>query len=172
MRYARIKDYDVSNGPGIRVSVYLQGCPHACVGCFNPKTWDPYAGIEVDSSDFLNNLKNLLTQGPVHKDLSILGGEPFSPCNIETTLNIVQDVKSYAPQISIWIWTGYILEESCANPVQKNFLQQIIGKIDIIIDGRFEIDKKDLTLKYAGSTNQRVLVMSEYPISFTESNGL
>lgn len=149
MNYATIKNLDIANGPGIRVSLFVSGCRRRCKGCFNSEAWDFNYGQEF-TGETLQELVRLLKNEHI-SGLSILGGDPFEPENQEGVYEICKLIKYLYPQKDIWVWTGYdFLSDGLINlPVMKF--------IDVLIDGRFEIDKKDLSLYYRGSLNQRVI---------------
>lgn len=149
MRYNTIKLNDIANGEGINLSIWVQGCPHHCDGCFNQETWNFSDGEEFTPATLLYILDNI-NNNDVDRNLSILGGEPLCDQNIYTVLAICKYVKKRFPNKKIYLWTGYILEDFNKN--QKEILEWI----DYLIDGPFEKDKKDLTLKMRGSSNQRV----------------
>ena len=153
MYYSGIKIYDVANGPGFRVSLFVSGCRNHCKGCFNPETWSFTYGQEF-TSETLQELVRLY-DNPNISGLSILGGDPFEPENIDTVYEICKLMKFLKPAKDIWVWTGYdFLEDGLINlPVMKY--------IDVLIDGRFEEDNKDLTLKWRGSWNQRIIDVAE-----------
>lgn len=147
MNYAALKKYDIANGPGVRVSLFVSGCRNKCPGCFNPQTWDFKYGKPFTPETLGELLKAL--DSPVVTGLSILGGDPFEPENRSTVEEICETVRVCRPDRDIWIWTGYDYEDLKVLPVMRN--------IDVLIDGRFDEDKKDLSLAYRGSWNQRVI---------------
>ena len=151
MRYAKINPNDVANGEGICVSLFVQGCPHRCKGCFNPETWDFKDGFEFTYNEMKFIIDALRANG-VQRNFSILGGEPLAPKNRETVWAIIQEIRSLFPDIKIYLWTGYYLENLRKDP----WVGDIMSWVDYIIDGPFEEDKKDLTLKLRGSSNQRI----------------
>ena len=147
MNYSVIRPLDIANGPGIRVSIFVSGCRNRCVGCFNPETWSFTYGQPFTSetmSELLWALKD-----PNISGLSILGGDPFEAENCETVYHICKKVKERFPEKDIWVWTGYSLDDVWEEPLLKY--------IDVLVDGKFEQDKKDLRLKWRGSSNQRVI---------------
>lgn len=150
MRYAKIKENDVANGEGVVVSVWVQGCPHHCKGCFNQETWDFTKG-KPWTSDLKEKVLKLLDKNGVHRDLSILGGEPMCPQNYEDVLELCSYIKEHRPSTKIHIWTGYRFEDL------ELFYDKSKFKFDVLIDGRFEIDKRDVRLKMRGSSNQRII---------------
>jgi anaerobic ribonucleoside-triphosphate reductase activating protein len=151
MRYNTIRQLDIANGPGCRVSLFVQGCSFNCPGCFNVVARD-FAGGKEFTDQTLELLLELLKPDHV-SGLSILGGEPLHPQNREATLGLVKQVKEAYPGKTIWLWTGYSIEEV--------FEDLVNSEIDVIVDGRFIEDLKDLRLKYRGSSNQRVIDLKE-----------
>lgn len=147
MRYANIYDFSISDGTGIRVSLFVQGCDFHCKGCFNQETWDFNGGKEFTQKEF--DLLMDLCNKPYIRGLSLLGGEPLNPNNIETVTQIAKRFKKIYPEKGIWLWTGYTFEDYVKD-------KEIINYLDVIVDGRFEEDKKDLSLKFRGSSNQRI----------------
>ncbi len=157
MNYAEIKQYDVANGTGVRVSIFVSGCTHHCKHCFNEETWDfnygrPFSETEADQ--IVEYLKPDYVAG-----LSVLGGEPFEPSNQEGLLPLLQAVKKEYPEKDIWCYTGYlfdkqILEDMCR---KSEVTRQMLSCIDILVDGRFVEEKKNLKLRFRGSENQRII---------------
>lgn len=154
MKFIKIKDNDIANGVGITMSLWTQGCPHHCKGCFNVETWDFNKGKEFTKSD-LKYIFDNINKNDIHRDLSILGGEPLCPQNIEGVINVCKEFKKIYPNKKIYIWTGYTLEEF--NDTQKSILKYI----DVIVDGKFIEEKRNLSLKFRGSENQRVINVKE-----------
>ena len=150
MRFSKIKNNDIANGVGITLSVWTQGCPHHCKGCFNKETWTFNEGNEFTNDD-LNYIISNIDSFNVKRNLSILGGEPLCPENVEGVINLCKEFKKVYPDKLIYLWTGYTIEEF--NQKQK----QILEYVDFIIDGKFEEAKKNLNLHLRGSSNQRVL---------------
>ena len=149
MRYAGIIENDVVNGgEGVAVSLFMQGCPHHCEGCFNPETWDFDGGKEIDEEVLINKVIKAINKNGILRNLSILGGEPLCGLNIRFINKLIATTKQKYPSIKVWVWTGYLYED-----IEKS----LSDGIDVLIDGRFEIDKKDITLPYRGSSNQRVI---------------
>ena len=153
MYYATIKPLDIANGPGVRVSLFVSGCRNRCKGCFNPETWSFTYGQEF-TWETLHEIEELL-KNPNVSGLSILGGDPFEPENREWVEILCAYVKHNLVSQDIWVWTGYdFLTDGLIDlPVMKY--------IDVLVDGRFEEDKKDLSLPYSGSWNQRVIDVQE-----------
>ena len=152
MRYAGIIENDVVNGEGICLSYWTQGCPHKCDGCHNPETWNFNGGKEDSKENILNKILTLLNKNNIHRNLSILGGEPLCDENIDFTMEILKQVKQKYPNIKTFVWTGYTYEELC-----KLYKNIIFDNIDVLIDGKYDKNQRDITLKLRGSKNQRVL---------------
>ena len=153
MKISQIKDNDVANGFGISMSVWTQGCPHHCKGCFNKGTWS-YDDGRVFTEDDLNYIIKNINKDNVKRNLSILGGEPLCPENVEGVINLCKTIREIYPSKKIYLWTGYTYEDF--NSTQK----EIVKYVDTIIDGKFEIDKRDLSLMLRGSSNQRIINIS------------
>ncbi|MDY3948485.1 MAG: anaerobic ribonucleoside-triphosphate reductase activating protein [Bacilli bacterium] len=147
MRYNKIRKMDISNGPGIRVSIFMQGCSFHCKDCFNSETWDFKAGKEFND-EVINKVLDLASL-PHIVGLSILGGEPIHPNNREGTIKLAKAFKKRYPNKDIWVWSGYLFDE----------LKDIEGLsyIDTLVDGRFVLEQANPTLKFRGSSNQRVI---------------
>ncbi len=147
MRYNKIRKMDISNGPGIRVSIFMQGCSFHCKDCFNSETWDFKAGKEFND-EVINKVLDLASL-PHIVGLSILGGEPMHPNNREGTIKLAKAFKKRYPNKDIWVWSGYLFDE----------LKDIEGLsyIDTLVDGRFVLEQANPTLKFRGSSNQRVI---------------
>lgn len=192
MRYAKINSLDISNGEGVGVAIFVQGCHFRCKGCFNPETWDFDGGKEWNKETEQRFIS--LISRPYIKRVSILGGEPLADENVDLTFHIMTLIgevcEQYNREIMVWIYTGYLFEDICdlynkenndpLNPVLdclggktsisldesihqtycKMIRNDILQYCDYLVDGRFEIDKQDLTyskVKFAGSTNQRII---------------
>lgn len=151
MRYNTIRQLDIANGPGCRVSLFVQGCSFNCPGCFNTVAKDFEGGKEF-TEDTMQLLLELAEPSHV-SGLSILGGEPLHPRNRTDVLKLAREFKKVYPEKTIWLWTGYLIEEVFEDLVESD--------IDVIVDGRFVEDLKDLRLKYRGSSNQRVIDLKE-----------
>ena len=151
MNYNTIKQLDIANGPGCRVSLFVQGCSFNCPGCFNTVAKDFTGGKEFtdQTTDLLLELAK-----PSHiSGLSVLGGEPLHPKNCETVLGLVKKFKEVYPTKTVWLWTGYLWED---------IADVVIGSgIDVLVDGQFKEEQKDLRLKYRGSSNQRVIIVDK-----------
>lgn len=150
MRYNRIKNNDIVNGKGIMMSLWTQGCPHHCDGCFNPETWNPNKGHEFTETQVQFILENINAFN-VQRNLAILGGEPLCPQNVDGVIALCKTFKEAYPEKIIYIWTGYTVE--AFNDTQK----EVFKYIDFLIDGPFVKELKNLSLKLRGSSNQRVI---------------
>lgn len=161
MNYADIKRIDVANGEGVRVSLFVSGCRHCCKDCFNPEAWDFKYGKEYTEETEKQILEYLK---PDHiAGLSLLGGDPLEPENQETVLNLVKKVKELYPKKNIWCYTGCTLDKDILEGKYKDnpTTQELIKNIDVLVDGEFVIEQKDLKLKFRGSSNQRVIDVQE-----------
>ena len=147
MRYNQIRSMDISNGPGVRVSLFFQGCHFHCKNCVNSDTWDFNKGLEFDDKVIDNILE--LCKPEYISGLSILGGEPLHPVNISGTVAFAKKFKSVYPNKTIWVWTGYKYEDI--------FNKEVLSYIDVLVDGQYIDELHDPKLKYKGSSNQRVI---------------
>lgn len=148
MRYNKIRKMDVSNGPGIRVSIFMQGCTFNCKNCFNQETHDFKGGEEFTQETIDKVLK--LCENEHISGLSILGGEPMHPINIEGTTKLAKAFKEKYPNKNLWIWTGFLFDRDLKDKEVLNF-------IDVLVDGQYVDELHDFTLKWRGSSNQRVI---------------
>lgn len=148
MRYNKIRKMDISNGPGIRVSIFMQGCTFNCKNCFNKETHDFNGGKEFTDEVIEKVIK--LAEPDEIKGLSILGGEPLHPKNIEGTTKLAKKFKSVYKDKNIWLWTGFLFDKNL-----KDF--EILNYIDVLVDGVYKDELHDFRLKYRGSSNQRVI---------------
>lgn len=161
MHYGNIKYNDIANGEGVRTTLFVSGCRRHCKNCFNPETWNFDYGKAFDQSVQTKIIESLK---PDHiKGLSILGGEPMEPENQEGLLPFIKKVKETYQNKSIWIYTGYVLDQDLIPGGSKytDFTDEILRHIDVLVDGPFIEEKKDIRLKFRGSSNQRILNMSE-----------
>lgn len=157
MNYAAIKTYDIANGPGVRTSVFVSGCTRHCKECFQPQTWDFSYGEELTEAVTQEILRSL---EPAHiAGLTVLGGEPFEPKNQAGVAALLRRVRDRFPQKSLWAFTGYLLDrELLAGKVgDPALVREILSCLDVLVDGPFEIEKKDLMLRFRGSSNQRLI---------------
>ncbi|MBE6052416.1 MAG: anaerobic ribonucleoside-triphosphate reductase activating protein [Clostridium sartagoforme] len=150
MNYAKIRNFDVSNGPGVRATLFVSGCTNNCEGCFNKELQDFSYGEkwtkEIEDK-FIIQVKNSNIVG-----VNILGGEPMDQTRDKDLFNLLERIKKETNK-SIWLWSGYLYE----NIVNCNNRNNILKYVDVLIDGRFELDKRNISLKYRGSSNQRVI---------------
>ncbi len=154
MNYADIKRVDVANGPGVRVSLFVSGCTHRCPGCFNPETWDFRFGSTFGEEQIQTILDYLR---PAHiRGLSLLGGEPFEPENQKAVLDLVTRVRSQLPEKDIWCYSGYLFEALEDGRVGSHS-RALLEQIDILVDGPFILERKNLGLRFRGSDNQRII---------------
>lgn len=161
---AKVKTYDIANGKGIRTSIFFSGCTHVCKGCFNQELWDFNVGEHFNREFYETKIKPTINDHIV--GISILGGEPFHPNNIVSTSLLVSWFKQDFPSKSIWCWTGYNFEDIDSGKMYRSKEVDInapfaalltLDSIDILVDGRFIEEEKDLTLKWRGSKNQRLI---------------
>ena len=154
MRYAGINYNDTANGEGFCVSFFTQGCPHHCKGCFNPETWDFDGGKELPKN-YLKQILNKLNENGIQRNFSILGGEPLCPENLTLVDELITEVRNTYPSIKIFLWTGYTLNQLKLRCDRRIF--HILKQVDYLIEGPFVLAQRDTTLKWRGSTNQRVI---------------
>ena len=157
MNYADIKNFDISNGPGVRVSVFVSGCNHHCKGCFNECAWDFNYGKEFTEETVDEIIKDL--DKDYISGLTLLGGEPLEYQNQKGLLPLVKKVKEKLPNKNIWCYTGFDFEQDVMGKMKKNWkeTEELLSYIDVVVDGKFEEEKKDLKLKFRGSSNQRII---------------
>lgn len=157
MYYADIKKADVANGLGVRVSVFVSGCTHHCKNCFNEEAWDFHYGNEFTQKE-IDKVIELMDHSYV-AGLSLLGGEPFEYINQQGLLPLVKIVKEKFPDKNIWCYSGYTFENDIIDRMCKEWKEtpEFLSYIDVLVDGKFEEDKKDLSLRFRGSSNQRII---------------
>ena len=161
MNYAEIKYCDVANGPGVRTSLFVSGCSHHCPGCFNEIAWDfnygkPFTQDTIDS--IIESLKPDYIQG-----LTLLGGEPFEYSNQKGLLPLVRQVREVLPQKDIWCFTGFLFDKDIIENMCKKWKEtnELLSYIDVLVDGRFVEELKNLNLKFKGSENQLTILVNE-----------
>ncbi len=157
MNYADIKQYDVANGTGVRVSVFVSGCTHHCKDCFNEEAWDfnygkPFTEKEIE--DVISYLKPEYVAG-----LSLLGGEPLEPENQEGLLPLLRRVHETYPEKSVWCYSGYLFDKDIVERMcrESEITRELLSYIDILVDGEFVAEKKNLKVNFRGSDNQRII---------------
>lgn len=157
MNYATIKSRDIANGPGVRVSLFVSGCTHHCKGCFNAVAWDFDYG-QPFTQETIDSILEMLQPAYV-KGITLLGGEPFEPENQPVLVSLLRQIKEKYPEKSIWSFSGYlfdrdILPGKLGDPA---ITREFVSYLDVLVDGRFVEEKKDLTLRFRGSSNQRII---------------
>lgn len=165
MRYAAIRNMDVSNGSGLGISLFTQGCRNHCPHCHNPKQWD-FEGGEEFTRESAEKILDLCENEWV-KRFSVLGGEPLEPENHEALAKLLREVKATYPDIVIWLYTGFTFEELFKEESRTNteYLRDILACCDILVDGPYVEAKKNIALRFAGSENQRVIDMAKTRIA-------
>ena len=161
MHYGNIKNYDIADGEGVRVTLFVSGCRNHCEGCFQPQTWDFNYGepfTDATKSYLLKLLSNDLIQG-----FTCLGGEPFEPENQEVLAPLFTEIREKFPEKDIWCYTGYTYDTDLMPGGSKHteYTDEMLKAIDILVDGKFILAQKDLTLKFRGSRNQRMLHLKD-----------
>lgn len=159
MNFATIKFYDISNGPGVRVSLYVSGCRNHCKGCFNPETWDFNYG-----QPFTKETEDKIVEAmkPSYiKGFTLLGGDPFEPENAKVLAPFMKRLREIYPDKSFWCFTGYDFERDLLTGKQGDDVTQILQTLDVLVDGKFVESLKDLNLKFKGSSNQRTILVQK-----------
>ena len=157
MNYATIKNNDIANGPGVRVSLFVSGCTHRCPGCFNEVAWDFDYG-QPFTQDTIDSILNMLA--PAHiKGLTLLGGEPFEPQNQPEILKLLRQIKEKYPEKTIWAYSGYLFERDilAGRLGPKEITDEYVSYLDVLVDGPFVLSRKNLSLRFRGSDNQRLI---------------
>ncbi len=157
MNYADIKKFDVANGPGIRVSLFVSGCTHACKGCFNYTAWDFNYGKPFTQETIDTIIKEL--SAPYYSGLTLLGGEPFEYVNQKGILPLLRQVREAYPDLSIWSFSGYTFDEEIMGEMYDKWpeTREFLSYLEVLVDGEFVEDLKDLSLRFRGSSNQRII---------------
>ncbi len=161
MNYSAIRTCDVANGPGVRVSLFVSGCRHRCKGCFNPDTWDFAAGepwTDAVQEKLLADCEPVWIQG-----LSLLGGEPFEPVNQRGLVPLLREFRARFPKKDVWAWTGCVYERELLkeSPWRCEVTDEMLSLIDTLVDGPFIEAQKNITLRFRGSSNQRILELKK-----------
>ena len=159
MHYGNIKNYDIADGEGVRVTLFCSGCTNRCEGCFQPETWDFCYGKEY-TKETEDQLIQMLTN-PNIQGLTLLGGDPFEPSNQRTLITLLRRVKQELPTKDVWAYTGFVYEQDLLEGQRKHteVTDEMLSYIDVLVDGPFVNDQKDISLYFRGSTNQRVIDM-------------
>lgn len=161
MNYSEIKYCDIANGPGVRVTLFVSGCTHRCEGCFNEMTWDFDYGEPFDENVQERILADLAPD--YIAGLTLLGGEPLEYVNMQALLPFVQTVKKRYPEKNIWCYTGYHFEEDVLEKFCEKWdgMREFLDCIDVLVDGEFILEQKDISLQFRGSANQRIILVQE-----------
>lgn len=162
MNYAEIKNCDIANGPGVRVSLFVSGCTHRCKGCFNEIAWDFHYGKPF-TQETIDYILKLLK--PAHiRGLTLLGGEPFEPQNQEAVVRLLRQVKRELPEKSIWAFSGYLFDKDILSG-RLGDTSEYVSYLDVLVDGPFVESKKNLSLRFRGSENQRLIDVKKSLVS-------
>ena len=158
MRYAGINKNDFAAAPGVSVTFFTQGCPHRCLGCHNPETWDFNGGKEF-TPQVLNEIIEALTANGIQRNLSIMGGEPLCEENLFLTLLVISQIREKLPGTKVYLWTGFYYEDLLKN--SSSHLQKILELVDVLIDGPYDESLRDITLPMRGSSNQNIINLTK-----------
>lgn len=161
MNYAAVRKTDVANGPGVRVSLFVSGCTHRCTGCFNSEAWDFAYGLPYTART-QEEILDALSPGYI-RGITVLGGEPFEDPNRAAVAGLLRAVRGKYPQKDIWCYTGYDFEKDLLKWMEtgKENVRPLLELLDVLVDGEFILERKDLRLKFRGSDNQRILNVPE-----------
>ena len=161
MNYAAIKNCDIANGPGVRVSLFVSGCTHRCPGCFNEVAWDFHYG-EPFTEQTVDTILRMMAPGYI-KGLTLLGGEPFEPSNQPAIVELLRRVRAQYPQKSIWAFSGYLFDRDilAGRLGPWEITKEYLSYLDVLVDGPFVQEKKKLSLRFRGSENQRIINVPE-----------
>lgn len=157
MNYAAIKPWDIANGPGVRVSLFVSGCTHHCKGCFNPEAWDFDYGEPFDRA-VMERIVTMM-QPQYIRGITYLGGEPFDARNQAGLLELTQLLRARMPEKSIWAFTGYVYDRNL--PRVAGVTDALLAELDVLVDGPFIAERKNLSLRFRGSENQRLIDMPQ-----------
>ena len=157
MNYATIKPRDIANGPGVRVSLFVSGCTHRCPGCFNEEAWDFSYGKPF-TQETIDEILAMMAPDRI-RGLTLLGGEPFEPQNQGPVLELLRKIKSKYPNKSIWAFSGYLFDKDILSGRlgDRETTMEYLSYLDVLVDGPFVMAKKDLSLRFRGSSNQRLI---------------
>lgn len=154
MNYATIKNCDIANGPGVRVSLFVSGCTHRCPGCFNEVAWDFHYG-QPFTEETVESILNMLRPSYI-RGLTLLGGEPFEPQNQAGVVSLLRRVRKELPEKTIWAFSGYLFEKDILSG-RLGDTSEYLSYLDVLVDGPFIQEKKNLSLRFRGSENQRII---------------
>ena len=161
MKYAGLMENDFTDGEGVCVSLWTQGCPHHCPGCHNPETWDFDGGYDVPD-DIRGEIIKAISANNITRNFSILGGEPFAEQNLDFVLSVISSVRIAYPHIKTYIWSGYTFKELIENKDKR--IIEILKQANYLIDGRYEEKLRNVTLPLRGSSNQNIINLDEIKI--------
>lgn len=156
MKYAGLMENDFTDGSGVCVSLWTQGCPHHCSGCHNSETWDFDGGYEVPD-DIRGRIIKAISANGITRNFSILGGEPLCEQNLDMVLNIITSVRIAYPKIKIYIWSGYTFDELLQRKDER--ILKILKQANYLIDGKYDASLRDITLPLRGSSNQKIICL-------------
>ena len=157
MNYATIKNCDIANGPGVRVSLFVSGCTHHCKGCFNEVAWDFNYG-EPFTQQTIDMILDMMKPDYI-KGITLLGGEPFEPQNQPALVELLRQIKAAYPEKSVWAFSGYLFDKDivAGRLGDKAVTDEFLSYLEVLVDGRFVEEKKNLSLRFRGSSNQRII---------------
>ena len=161
MNYGEIKKYDIADGPGVRVSLFVSGCTHCCEGCFNSQTWDFNFGKLFTEETEEEILKAM---SPSHiSGFTLLGGGPFEPQNQKVIVELLRKIKKAYPDKNIWCYTGYLFDRDLLGESRARceYTDEMLSMIDVLVDGEFIAEKRNLMLNFRGSSNQRIILVQQ-----------
>ena len=161
MNYGNIKECDIADGPGVRVTLFVSGCRHHCKGCFNSETWDFQYGVPF-TEETKEKILELLKPGYI-QGFTLLGGEPFEPENQKVLVHLLKEIRNTYPQKDIWCYSGYLFDCDMipGGCVHTNVTDEMLSYIDVLVDGEFKEALEDVTLVFRGSQNQRIINVKE-----------
>lgn len=161
MYYGSLKETDIANGPGVRVSLFVSGCQHHCKGCFQPETWDYHYG-QPYTAETQKQILTYLGEGFID-GLTLLGGEPFDPLNQPELTELLRKVRDRYPEKTVWCYTGYTYDVDLVEggAAYTSYTEEMLSMIDVLVDGEFVLEEKDISLTFRGSRNQRILHLKE-----------
>lgn len=161
MYYGALKKTDIANGPGVRVSLFVSGCTHHCKDCFNPETWNFQYGQEYTDQVLAEILEALAPE--YIRGITVLGGEPFEPENQRELLALYRAIRETYPDKTIWVYSGYLMDQQLQQESRARIeiTDEILSMIDVLVDGEFVAEQKNISLKFRGSENQRIIDVAQ-----------